>query len=192
MRSLARPVLVNFCGGIDEVDPRELRLVFREVFSQFHCGGGLKGMESFAGHCPVSIDGTELPGSGSASAAAAGAGILFIIRAKSNDRKILQAQLEIDGEIREFRDEDGTAHEFRRPAVRSRTTATATSWPTPRNTGSACRSGVSGRPREFRTEPEKTTRCGWTAEFKIEPALPAPPMRAGRARWKVENEPSAR
>ena len=51
---------------LDEVDPRELRPVFREVFSQFQRGGGLKGMESVAGHYLVSFDGTEFSGSGSA------------------------------------------------------------------------------------------------------------------------------
>ena len=261
---------------LDEVDPRELRPVFGEVFSRLRRGGGLKGIESVAGRYLVSIDGTEFsgpklaecgsccsrthrggatsyfhqmvcaslvrPGSGTAvpfmpemipetdgstkndcetNAAERllpdlrrehshpefavpvdgprgkapqvrllrNLGIPFIIRAKPDDHEILQARLEIDGETCEFRDRDGTVHEFR--------------WRNgaePDNSNRDVRADaleywervperrIRKAEGEFRIEPEKTTHCGWTAEFEIEPALPVPPVRAGRARWKIENE----
>ena len=116
-------------------------------------------------------------------------GMNFIIGAKGKDHVVLHGQLETDGESHEIRDPDGTVHSFRwRNGAELNDSnrdilvnVLSYSQFTPEH--SVRKAG--GRRRIVKA---KTIPFSWITDFEIDRATLVPLMRAGRARWRVENE----
>ena len=116
-------------------------------------------------------------------------GMNFIIGAKDRDHAVLHGQLEVDGESHEIRDSDGTLHSFRwRNGAELNDSnrdllvnVLSYSQLTPER--SVRKAG--GRRRAVAA---KTIGFSWITDFEISRERLMPLMRAGRARWRIENE----
>lgn len=116
-------------------------------------------------------------------------GMNFIIGAKGKDHAVLHGQLEVDGESHEIRDPDGTVHSFRwRNGAELNDSnrdilvnVLSYSQFTPEH--SVRKAGGRRRIVEAKTIP-----FSWITDFEIDKSNLVPLMRAGRARWRVENE----
>ncbi|MCE2522299.1 MAG: hypothetical protein J4F49_03645 [Rhodobacteraceae bacterium] len=116
-------------------------------------------------------------------------GMNFIIGVKRNDHVVLYEQIELDGESREFTDTDGTVHSFR---WRNGAELNDSNRDVLVNAVSCTEFTPERRVRKaggrFVVRPGKRTSFGWITDFEIEPSKLMAMMRAGRARWRIENE----
>ena len=116
-------------------------------------------------------------------------GMNFIIGVKRKDHVVLYDQIEVDGETHEFTDADGTVHSFRwRNGAELNDSnrdilVNAVSYTQFTPERSVRKAG--GRRRIV---PESRTDFGWITDFEIGPDRLMEIMRAGRARWRIENE----
>ena len=116
-------------------------------------------------------------------------GMNFIIGVKDKDHVVLHGQLETDGESHEIRDPDGTVHSFRwRNGAELNDSnrdllVNVLSYEQFTPERSVRKAG--GRRR---TVAARTVRFSWITDFEISRPTLMPLMRAGRARWRVENE----
>lgn len=115
-------------------------------------------------------------------------GMGFLIGVKKSDHKALFGQIEVDGESWETTDKDGVVHRFRwrngaelnnshRDLLVNAMTYTEI---TPAH---EVRKGGG----KTRTVDTKFQRFAWVTDFDINPDTLMPLMRAGRARWRIEN-----
>ena len=113
----------------------------------------------------------------------------FAVGGRRADHEALYGQIEVDGEEHEFRDPDGTVHRFRRrngaETDNGNRDLLVNAVEYVQTTPAREIRKAGGRTR---TEPEATVRFGWITDFEIDRELLMPTVRAGRARWRMENE----
>ena len=115
-------------------------------------------------------------------------GMNFLIGVKNKDHAVLFGQLETDGESHEITDDDGVVHRFR---WRNGAELNDSNRDVLVNVMSYSQETPAREVRKSggrtRTEPAKVTRFAWITDFEIDRDQLMPLMRAGRARWRIEN-----
>ena len=116
-------------------------------------------------------------------------GMKFIIGAKRGDRGALFGQLDVDGEGAEVASPDGVRHVFRWRNGTELNDSNRDLWVNVLE----CREHIPARKvrkagGKFRTEKARVRTFSWITDIELAPHRLMEVMRAGRTRWKVENE----
>ncbi len=116
-------------------------------------------------------------------------GMSFIISAKHGDHKILYEQLAVDGETCEITSPNGTRHVFRWRNGAELNNSNRDLWVNVleyRELVPERRVRKAGG--EVRVEPARERTFGWITDIELRRDRLMEVMRAGRSRWKIENE----